>query len=105
MPGVFLNATSKQTLISKFQHLRSIEDFVDLLNWLNTLKKSSDKVTKKPIDSKLLWYLAISKESKYTHHHIPKKSGDMREIKAPEEKLKEIQHLLNCVLQVVFEPK
>lgn len=42
------------------------------------------------------------KRKRYIKFYIPKKSGGQREIKAPVEKLKDIQSALNLLLQVIY---
>jgi RNA-directed DNA polymerase len=106
MPGVFLNENSINIVISKFSLLSTVDDLAALLNWIekkDTFKKSTEKL--KPIDSKLLHFLAKTKDSRYSHFNILKKSGNQREIKTPDEVIKRIQRLLNCLLQIIFAPK
>src|ERR1700741_573305 len=104
MSGVFLNKKSTNVVISKFSLLKSVDDLVKLLNWIEKNDRHSE-ANLKSIDSQHLHFLAKTKESRYFHFTIEKKSGSKREIKTPDEVLKRVQRLLNCLLQIVFKPK
>lgn len=104
MPGVFLIESQSSIIASKFAQLRTVEDLAILLNWIEKHDKVSESRTIKPIDAKLLHFLAKTRGTRYLHFNIDKKSGGQREIRTPDAILKRIQRLLNYALQVVFEP-
>ena len=80
-----------EELVEKFHRLSSIEDVADLLE----------------VDlSHLRYYLYwMPDEQRYSSFTIPKKSGGVRTICAPNSSIKILQHKLNQVLQCVYQPK
>jgi RNA-directed DNA polymerase len=104
MSGVFLNENAAKEVIINFPLLKSVKDLVNLLNWIerNDIHLGLEP---KPIDVEFLQLLANTRESRYTHFEIEKKSGSKREIRTPDEELKRVQRLLNYLLQLVFLPK
>lgn len=106
MPGVFLNEVSAENAVLNFQLIKTVNDLVKLLNWIeqNNEDRNTQEVLK-PIEPRHIHFLARTKESRYTHFTIPKKSGDPREIRDPDDALKRVQKLLSCLLQLVFLPK
>jgi hypothetical protein len=111
MAGVFLTEQLKQELFQKFSSIQTVTEFAKVLNWI---EKNDGKLTQKikkgeifnnPIDSQHLHYLSKTKDTRYDHFTIEKKSGSLREIRDPDIPLKRVQTLVNCLLQVVFSPK
>jgi RNA-directed DNA polymerase len=78
---------------------------------ISEILQTEDNFTKhqKPITEKQLDFFSTSfelkdkKRNRYTRFYIRKKSGKLREIKAPLPKLKEIQRAINVVLQSVYD--
>lgn len=93
----------------KFAIMQSIDDLVDLLNFVNPLLypiNHQDKIS--PIRKKSLTFYAnstLSGSRRYKEFLIKKKSGGERKISAPNKSLKLIQSTLNAILSVIFEPK
>jgi RNA-directed DNA polymerase len=82
---------SEPEIIDKFWALKSTRDISDLLE----LKHSV-----------LMFHVfKFPPAKKYTTFAIPKKSGGVREIRAPISQIKIIQQKLNLVLRAVFRPK
>jgi len=82
---------SPEQLYRKFYSLQSPKDVAELLE----IKYSV-----------LTYYLyKLPPEKKYINFEIRKKYGGVREISAPINGLKIIQQKLNCILQLVYEPK
>ncbi len=104
MSGVFLNEKFSKIVILKYNKLQSFQDLVDILNIIEKNDQNSKPIPR-PITPQHLFTLARTKEYRYSHFQITKKSGSSREIKTPDERLKRIQRLLNCMLQIIFEPK
>lgn len=109
MPSVFLTKNSRKKLLEKSETIDSIEELANVLNWIENESKNPVKeeliIKVKPINASLLLLLTKTKEDRYIHTKIEKKSGGIREIKAPDHELKRVQRLLNCLLQTIFEPK
>lgn len=80
----------QEAIRAHFLGLRTREDLAALLD----------------VDAKKLVYYAdqASSSQTYTSFSVPKKSGGVRQIKAPVRGLKAIQRALNQVLQCVYEP-
>lgn len=111
MAGVFLTEQLKKELLQKFSNIQTVDELANLLNWIEKNdSKHKQKLKDNPvglnhIDSQYLHFLSKTKETRYNHFTIEKKSGSQREIRDPDIPLKRIQKLLNCLLQVVFSPK
>lgn len=94
--------TSLEEHIQKaFSNLQSIEDFVLLINKVNkTIYTHTHKV-----EGKHLTYHAYHSKDKYQVFEIPKKSGGIREIYAPNKGLKYILKTLNVIFQALHKPQ
>jgi len=104
MSGVFLSKKFATTITARFPQIQSVEELAQALNWIEKNDPELD-VARKPLDANYLLFLARTKEKRYKHFYINKKSGKKREIKTPDEHLKRVQRLLNCLMQLIFEPK
>jgi|TARA_B110000093_G_C12918187_1_gene387936 hypothetical protein len=95
--------THKEQIVASFTSLKTKEDLLDLLNYVNELMYGQDF---KPLTSKGLNYYANPKntEKRYTSFTIKKKSGGERTIHAPVKGLKHILKPLNVVFNCVAEP-
>lgn len=80
-------------------------DLVSLINFVINLQNTNLKTTYKPISTKKLGYYLSKRDEKYVKFEIPKKSGGVRNISAPDYFLKKIQHRLAFVLGTLFTPK
>lgn len=87
----YLFKTSDAELVELFYQSKSRQDVARLL-------EISDK--------SLRYFLYVKRpENLYTHFTIAKRSGQSRNIFAPEERLKNIQKKLTYVLNLIYEPK
>lgn len=95
--------THKEQIVASFTSLKTKEDLLDLLNYVNELMYGQDFKT---LTSKGLNYYANPKntEKRYTSFTIKKKSGGERTIHAPVKGLKHILKPLNVVFNCVAEP-
>lgn len=86
-----------------FKNMRSIEDFLILLNYSKKLVYGENAI---PFKLKQITWYANPKlcKKRYTSFEIKKKSGEKRTIHAPVNGLKSIQKALSLILQCVFEP-
>ena len=83
-----------------FKNVKTTEDLLRLINVINDQQYT--KVT--PFKLSYLHYHAFQNQVKYKMFRIPKKSGGKREIIAPNNGLKGIQHTLNIILQSLYKP-
>jgi len=95
---------------NSFQNRITIISLKDLFNDAEViLEPVLEKKRKQGITEKQLDFFSSSfdtkekKRKRYSRFFIKKKSGDLREIKAPLPKLKEIQRALNVILQTVYK--
>ncbi|MGJ1510072.1 reverse transcriptase domain-containing protein [Sphingobacterium siyangense] len=100
-----MNLTVKQIeeICTAFNQLQTRDDLLDLLNRVKPIVFGEGCV---PFEIKqLTWYInsRINKK-RYQSFKIPKKSGGYRKIHAPVKGLKNIQKVLNVILQCVFIP-
>lgn len=104
MLDTYYNESFKNDIIDKFNRCSTVNQFASLLNYINAqLKKNDKEIITKNISSRHLYYLAKSKDNRYYYFTIPKKNGNKREINSPDIYLKNIQKLINILLQIVFE--
>lgn len=103
MSSALYNKEFKEEVKKKFYDLKDTNDFVHLLNYINTY--GNETLERKKITKSYLYYLSKSKDKRYEEFPIPKKNGEERTIQAPKDNLKHIQSLLNILLQIVFERK
>ncbi len=98
-----------QKIKDKFAVMQSIDDLVELLNFVNPLLYPENHPdTINPIRKKSLTFYAnpkLSGEKRYDEFSIKKKSGGERKISAPNKSLKLIQSVLNALLSAIYEPK
>lgn len=106
-----MNLTENQILDikNKFRDMQTIDEFVELLNFVNPLLYPADrKENVKPIQKKSVTFYAnyeLSRFKRYKEFSIKKKSGGERLILAPNPSLKLIQRTLNVVLSLLYEPR
>ncbi len=90
---------------SSWEKMQTREDLADILTMVQEmLYPESNK--SKPVRVKSLSYYANSKIAKkrYKQFPIKKKSGGKRIIEAPLTQLSYLQHLLNILLNIIFQP-
>lgn len=97
-----LTQDQKQFIKISFQSLNSKEDLLKLLNETKSfMYKESYPFKMKNLN----YYITRKNNVAYSSFDIPKKKkGEFRTIYAPNEGLKELQVILNTVLQAVYEP-
>lgn len=93
----------KNEIQNRLSEVRTKED---LLRLLNNILKSIHPSNHRKITLKQLNYFANVRGAytRYTQFNIPKKSGGVRTISAPNKTLKHILRGVNIMLQSVFEP-
>lgn len=84
-----------------FSEMKNIDDLVLLLNHIN--KKIYGTSTHE-LEKKHLTYHAYISKNDYKRFEIPKKSGKVREIFAPNDGLKYILQTLNIIFQIIHKP-
>lgn len=98
-----------QDVKNKFAIMQNIDEFVDLLNFVNPLLYPENYQERiKPIRKKSVTFYAnpkISENKRYKEFSIKKKNGGERKISAPTKSLKLIQNALNAILSTIYEPK
>ena len=93
----------KLEIKNRIKAIQSIEDLAELLN---DIKQDEFGTERHKITSKQLKFYSSDKNTtkRYRTFHIRKKSGGLREIKAPCYQLNIILRMLNQALNSVFEP-
>jgi hypothetical protein len=92
-----INDIVKQVVLSEIISVRTIDDFVGLLNKTYNAKYSNNS-NPKIISKKQLIYFAHNTNTSYNIFAIKKKSGKLRYISAPVKSLKIIQELISEIL-------
>lgn len=82
----------------------NLADFTTLLNLVSGLIAEKLELAHKPFSVRQVYHYYYNLESKYNEHRIAKRSGGERVIHAPEERLKQIQRLLNIILSRLYLP-
>jgi RNA-directed DNA polymerase len=94
---------------NSFSTMKSIDDLVTLLNFVNPLLYPQNYEGKiNAIQKKSVTFYAnpqLSGEKRYKEFSIKKKTGGERKIAAPHQSLKLIQSALNLIFSVIYEPK
>lgn len=91
-----------QPLAREFRTLRSVEELVD---WLNRMKFELGDEATDPLTLQQVTAYAYGKRMRaYKRFEIPKRSGGMRQIDAPNGRLSAIQHCLNTAFQQLYDP-
>lgn len=94
---------------NSFSTMKSIDDLVTLLNFVNPLLYPENyKSEINAIQKKSVTFYAnpkLSGEKRYAEFSIKKKTGGERKIAAPHKSLKLIQSALNLIFSVIYEPK
>lgn len=99
-----LSTQHNKYIIARFKRIRTIDDFLILLNETKEFMYGKDF---KKIHKKSLFYYAnpLICRDRYTKFEIKKKTGGTRIINAPNEGLKSILKVLNVVFQQIYEPQ
>jgi RNA-directed DNA polymerase len=94
----------KKFIIARFKSIRTIDDFLTLLNETKELIYGKDYW---PIQKKSLRYYANPNlcKTRYSKFEIKKKNGGIRVINAPNDGLKSILKVLNVIFQHLYEPQ
>lgn len=94
----------KKFIIARFKSIRTIDDFLTLLNETKELINGKDY---RPIQKKSLRYYANPNlcKTRYSKFEIKKKNGGIRVINAPCDGLKSILKVLNVIFQHLYEPQ
>lgn len=104
-----LTEQQKQYIKNSFSTMKSIDDLVTLLNFVNPLLYPENYEGKiNAIQKKSVTFYAnpkLSGEKRYAEFSIKKKTGGERKIAAPHNSLKLIQSALNLIFSVIYEPK
>ena len=83
---------------------KNLADLTTLLNLVGELIAKKLELEHKSFSVRQVYHYNYNLESKYKEHRMPKKSGGERIIHAPEERLKQIQRLLNVVMSHLYQP-
>ncbi len=100
-----LSKYEQELVALKLREATSLYDFVDVLNQVQNfiLPKTDSNV--KAITIQVINYLLYAKNGKaYKYSEIPKKSGGVRKIIAPNKRLRYIQRLINQCLHALYYP-
>lgn len=93
-----------QTITNTLRSGRNLADLTTLLNLTGELIAKKLELEHKSFSVRQVYHYYYNLESKYKEHRMPKKSGGERIIHAPEERLKQIQRLLNVVFSHLYQP-
>lgn len=94
-----------QELKLKMKQGQSLDDLADLVNYVINLQNIKEQTKYKPITSKRLKHYYANINKKYINFDIPKKTGGVRTITAPDKFLKKIQRRINLLMCLFFEAK
>lgn len=97
----------KDQIATSLRGAKSISDLVGLLNQMQVWESEEHKAREfpvEPIKERALKYYLYAKKDRYTTFTIPKRTGGIREIKAPDRFLKLVQRYLNIALQCLYTP-
>ncbi|GEO03351.1 hypothetical protein AAE02nite_10150 [Adhaeribacter aerolatus] len=83
----------------------TLEDVTSLINFIINIQNETLGTTYRFISTKRLAYYFVHRDERYLSFEIPKKSGGVRQITAPDPFLKKVQRRLNFILEVLFRPK
>jgi RNA-directed DNA polymerase len=104
-----LTEQQEQYIKNSFSTMKTIDDLVSLLNFVNPLLYPKNyKGEINAIQKKIVTFYAnpkLSGKKRYAEFYIKKKSGGERKIAAPHKSLKLIQSALNLIFSVIYEPK
>lgn len=100
--GVFLNHSLKELIRGKFEKINNVDEFVSLLNYIDIHIHNPEKEIHL-LTSRHLYFLSISKNTRYKTFYLRKKNGKQRIINSPDKLLKRVQNLINILLQIIFE--
>lgn len=94
---------------SKFAEMQTVDEFVELLNFVNPFLYPEDRKEKiQPIQKKSVTFYGnyeLSRLIRYKEFSIKKKNGGERIILSPNPSLKLIQRTLNFILSLIYEPR
>lgn len=89
----------------KLMQGQSLDDLANLVNYVIEVQNQKEGTNYKPISSNRLKHYYANINKKYINFEIPKKTGGIRTITAPDKFLKKIQRRINLLLTLFFEPK
>jgi RNA-directed DNA polymerase len=99
------NQIEIQELKTKMKQGQSLDDLADLVNYIINLQNSKEQTNYKPVSTKRLKHYYANINKKYVKFEIPKKTGGVRTITAPDKFLKKIQRRINLLICLFFEVK
>jgi RNA-directed DNA polymerase len=89
----------------KLQQGQTLDDLVDLVNYVIDVQNKNEGTNYKLISAKRLKHYYANINKKYVSFEIPKKTGGKRTITAPDKFLKKVLRRINLLLTLFFEPK
>jgi RNA-directed DNA polymerase len=90
---------------NKLQQGKTLEDLADLVNYVIGVQNQKEGTNYKPVSTQRLKHYYANINKKYVNFDIPKKTGGIRTITAPDKFLKKIQRRINLLLTLFFKPK
>jgi hypothetical protein len=96
-----LHTQDQKKISDSFDSLKTIPDFIELLNFVYQVLY---KEAKYPFKHSTVSYYAFHFSDRYFSFEILKKNGKPRNINAPKGYLKLIQQCINVILQIKFTP-
>ncbi|WP_205503387.1 reverse transcriptase domain-containing protein [Rufibacter psychrotolerans] len=102
-----MELSHKQTEYIKYfvSNGETLEDLKSLINYIIKLQNDTLGTTYKPVSIKQLTFYFANRDKQYFNFEIPKKTGGVRKITAPDLFLKKIQRRINFALDLLFKPK
>lgn len=91
-------------LRASLQNGTEFNDLLLLLNDIIDYRNNTGNIEDKPISQKKFYFHLKNADKLYHSFQVPKKSGGLRTINAPNKSLKFIQHCLAFILQGAYQP-
>ncbi len=98
------NQLELEEISFKLRQGQTLDDLSDLINYIITLQNLKTGTQYKLISTKKLKYYYSNINKMYINFDIPKKTGGVRTITAPDKFLKKVQRRINLILSLAFQP-
>lgn len=99
-----LNQAEIDKLQKMLQEGKTLDDLMDLINCLIEIQNEKQGTNYKLITSRRLKHYYWNINEKYVKFNIPKKTGGIRTVTAPDRYLKKIQRRINLLLNLFYWP-